>query len=164
MENLNIIEILELGLPGLVFLLSVLSYRLLTKEQTKQNPSEEILRSIKQYMHVNIFLAVVTVMGSMIYVPDTTAFAIHAKTSDSTLIAGNAAVCTNAAYANRHLLLKDPGTGKLIQVFANSVIPCLDGEHISLNQSDAINLGWSNGVTDSLVEVVTAMPGQKFVI
>ena len=164
---MDIIEILKLGLPGLVFLLSLLSYRLLTKEQDKKSPSQLILRSIRQYMYLNIFLAVLTVSGSLIeneFFADSTVFNIQAKMGSRQLTVGDAAVCINARYANRHLLLKDAETGKVIQVYAKTVIPCSDGDHITLNQSDALNLGWEKGITDSLVEVVPAMPGQKFII
>lgn len=170
MDNLNIIEILKLGLPGLVFLLSLLSFRLLTKEQDKKCPSQPILKSVKQFMHVNIFLAVLTVSASIIgdhengCIVDSTVFNIQAKTGSSSLPVGNAEVCINAGYANRHLLLKDAETGKVIQVYAKTVVPCSDGYHISLNQTDALNLGWRKDITASLVEVVTAMPGQKFIM
>ena len=165
---MDIIEILKLGLPGLVFLLSLLSYRLLTKEQDKKSPSQLILKSIKQYMYLNIFLAILTVSGSIIedeFITDSTVFNIQANTGNRTLTVGDAAVCNNADYTNRYLLLKDTNTGKVIQVYAKTVIPCSNGDnHITLNQSDASNLGWKNGITDSLVEVVLAMPGQKFII
>ena len=170
MDNLNIIEVLEQGLPGLVFLLSLLAFRLLTKEQDKPSPSQPILRSVRQFMYVNIFLAVLTVSASIIAgykdnpIADSTVFNIQAKTGGSSLTVGNAAVCINAGYANRHLLLKDTETGKVIQVYAKTVIPCSDGYHIALNQTDALNLGWKKDITISLVEVVTAMPGQKFII
>jgi len=167
---MDIIEILKLGLPGLVFLLSLLSYRLLTKEQDKKNPSQLILRSIKQYMYLNIFLAILTMSGSIIEEEffagsDSTVFNVKADTGIRKLTAGDAAVCINADYTNRYLLLKDTKTGKVIQVYAKTVIPCTNGDdRITLNQSDALNLGWKNGITDSLVEVVLAMPGQKFII
>ena len=167
MDNLNIIEILKLGLPGLVFLLSLLSFRLLTKEQDKKSPSQPILRTIRQYMYLNIFLALLTLGGSIIedeYFSESTVFNIQAKTGGRMLLVGNAAVCVNAGYTNRHLLLTDSKTGNMIQVYAKSVIPCSDGDQIRLNQSDAINLGWEKGITDSLVDVVTAMPGTKFIL
>ncbi len=164
---MGIIDILKLGLPGLVFLLSLLSYRLLTKEQDKKSPSQLILRSIKQYMYLNIFLAILTVSGSLIedeFFADSTVFNIQANTGGKKLTVGDAAVCINARYTNRHLLLKDTKTGKMIQVYAKTVMPCSKVDHITLNQSDALNLGWKKGITDSLVEVVLAMPGQKFII
>ena len=164
---MDIVQILKLGLPGLVFLLSLLSYRLLTKEQDKKSPSQLILKSIKQYMYLNIFLAVLTVSGSYIedkFFSNSTVFNIKAKTGGKQLSAGEAAVCSNARYADRHLLLKDSSTDYVIQVEAKSVIPCTNGDHIVLNQSDAVNLGWKEGITASLVEVVPAMRGQKFII
>ena len=167
---MDIIEILKLGLPGLVFLLSLLSYRLLTKEQNKKSPSQLILKSIKQYMYLNIFLAILTVSGSIIeeeFFPHSksTVFNVQADTGGKKLTVGDAAVCINTRYTNRHLLLKDTTTGKVIQVYAKTVIPCNNGDdRITLNQSDASNLGWKKGITDSLVEVVLAMPGQKFII
>jgi hypothetical protein len=92
-------------------------------------------------------------------------FNVLADTGGRKLTVGDAAVCINTRYTNRHLLLKDTNTGRVIQVYAKTVIPCNNGDdRITLNQSDALNLGWKKGITDSLVEVVLAMPGQKFII
>jgi hypothetical protein len=55
-----IVDILRLGLPGLVFLLALLSYRLLEKEQQKKVPNAEILQSIGAYAKYTIFFAILT--------------------------------------------------------------------------------------------------------
>lgn len=171
MDNINVIEILRVGLPGLVFLLSVLSFRLLTKEQEKTEPKDKILKSIKQFMYINIVLAILTMIPPIVdnYVlspvnPSLEIFKISATADGENLGKGNAAVCINATYANRHLLIKDIETGKAIQVFARSVIPCSNGMRISLTPEDATHLGWAKAKVSSDVDMIPAMPGQQFVL
>src|SRR5512139_573790 len=161
MDNLNVIDILKLGLPGLVFLLSVLSFNLLTKEQSKSPPSDNMMKSIKQFMFINIFLAILTVVAPLSdkYIGGSTGYSVFSASANAhgdNLGKGNAAVCTSVPYANRHLLIKDVKYGKAIQVYAQSVIPCGDNIQISLTPEDASNLGWENGESSSAVEVVSA--------
>lgn len=66
MDNWDIIEILKVGLPGLVFLLSAFSYRLLAREQGKSRPNHDMLESIKHYMYINVLLAILTAMSPLI--------------------------------------------------------------------------------------------------
>ena len=120
-------------------------------------------------MYVNIFLSILTITAPIInksYAGPTgmDIFSVAAKANGDSLGKGNAAVCTTVSYANRHLLIKDIATGKSIQVFARSVIPCANGNHISLTPEDATNLGWAKGEVSSTVEVVPAAPGQMFVL
>lgn len=169
MGDINIVDILKLGLPGLAFLLSLLSYHLLTKEQDKTHPSDRMLKSIRHFMYVNIFLAVLTIAAPIIdkYYggsPGMDIFSVAAKADGENLGKGNAAVCITTPYANRHLLIKDITTGKAIQVFARSVIPCGSGIHISLAPEDAMNLGWAKGELSSIVEVAPAALGQMFIL
>ena len=169
MGDINVLEILKLGLPGLAFLLSLLSYHLLTKEQDKATPSVRMLKSIRQFMYINIFLALLTLTTPMIEKyfgapPDLDILSVAAKADGENLGQGNAAVCTSMPYANRHLLVKDIATGRAIQVFARSVIPCASGIHISLTPADAGNLGWPKGELSSTVEVVPAALGQMFIL
>lgn len=169
MDNINIIDILKLGLPGLVFLLSLLSYHLLTKEQARDAPNDKMLSSIKQFMYVTIFLAILTMVAPLVdkYWEEETSYKIFnviAKADAGTLKKGDAAVCTTVPYASRHLLIKDIKTGRAIQVFARSVIPCASDRYILLTLEDAANLGWTNGENSSTVEVVPAVLGQMFVL
>lgn len=167
MENWNILEILKLGLPGLVFLLSMLSYRLLSKEQDKKMPSTAILRSIKGFMQINVVLAIMTLSSPVVdnaLASDSTVFDIEAKIGATEVEQGKAAVCFNSDYANRYLLVKDRETNKLIQVFATTLIPCTDSEQIALNKQDIHELGWSVDADSGVVEVIAALPGYKFAI
>ncbi len=177
MEKWNILEILKLGLPGLVFLLSVLSFRLLSKEQGKARPSPSILKSIKSFMYINVFLAVLTLASPIIdnKLAAKTDFAsmetphsynLEAKIGSTILETGTVAVCHDADYVNRYLLIQDIKTGRLIQVFSKSMMPCSEQqtEIIALNEADARKLGWSTGVVSADVEVVVALPGYMFTI
>lgn len=49
MENINVVEILTLGLPGVVFLMSLLTYRLIAKEQDKEHPNSEVIQLITRF-------------------------------------------------------------------------------------------------------------------
>jgi hypothetical protein len=167
--NLNIIEILKLGLPGIVFILSLLSYRLLSQEQKKKDPSYPILRSIRCYMYVNILLALLTAFGPFIEAKYTilsknNIYSVKAKLSETQLNKGEARVCNNAKYSGRFLLLKDTKTGRLIQVEAKVIMPCKNDELILISEEDVEKLGWTDPNECLFVEVVAAEKGQKFCI
>ena len=164
----NVLDILKLGLPGLVFLLSAFSYRLLTKEQDKEHPSPAILKTIKQYIYVNVALAILTMASPIIdfkfFGSSVSTQYIQAKTDANQNEAGLVAVCHGVPYTNRYLLIKDMNTDRLVQVFANRVVPCSDGERILMSASDAQHLGWGKDIQSTTVEVVSALPGYKFII
>lgn len=167
MENFNIVEILKLGLPGLVFLLSLFSFKLLSKEQEKSVPNENMLCSIKIFMLVNVFLSIMTISAPLIdqkfFVKDKIINA-EATLGSISMEKGSAAVCYNVSYVNRYLLIKDIKTGRLIRVFASKPIPCEKKEHIGLSDEDASMLGWDSTASASDVEVVVAPAGCKFTI
>jgi len=169
-DNLDVVSILKIGLPGLVFLLSLLSYHLLTNEQEKASPSDRMLKSIKQFMFINILLAVLTVAAPVVdrYVGgkqlDRGIYRISAMSNGDSLGKGYVAVCSSVDYVNRYLLVKDSASGRMIQVFAKTVLPCVSEIHISLTPDDASKLGWPAGTTSSEVEVVPAEVGQMFVL
>lgn len=56
--NSNIFEVLSYGVIGLGFLLALLAFRLLTKEQSIQIPRENVLKSIYIFMLFSIILCV----------------------------------------------------------------------------------------------------------
>lgn len=167
--NLNILEILKLGLPGLVFMLSLFSYRLLSQEQKKNDPSNQILKSIKCYMYVNILLAILTISAPLIesnYLisKDIKIFNIEAMASQTPLASGNAAVCLNAEYRGRYLLIVDPNTSKMIQVDTKAILPCTGGDMIALSEEDVKKLGWTDFSKGVAVEVAAAEQGQMFIL
>jgi hypothetical protein len=63
----EIVDILKLGLSGLVFLLALLSLRLLMKAQTSR-PNVNVLRAIRTYMIHTTILAMLVAATSL--VPD----------------------------------------------------------------------------------------------
>lgn len=66
MENLNVLEILKLGAIGLGFLLALLSYRLLVKEQSQTKPREAILNAVRTYMIFAITLVLIASIGEFV--------------------------------------------------------------------------------------------------
>lgn len=56
--GLNVVDILNVGISGLVFLLAVLTYLLLKKEQEKPKPVAQMMRMIKLFMGMCVGLAV----------------------------------------------------------------------------------------------------------
>lgn len=163
---MDIVEILKLGLPGLVFLLALLSYRLLAKEQQKDKPDRTILKYIKSYMYVNILLAILTASAPFLESTRTAGeekcFIVEARLSESDLASGHAAVCSNAPYSSRYLLIHDENTAKIIQVYALGVLPCVDDTFLFLNHADAANLGWTDDVNSGMVLVNAAEVGQMY--
>lgn len=164
----DIIDILKMGLPGLVFLLSMFSYRLLTKEQDKEHPSPAILKTIKQYIYVNVALAMLTMASPIIdykfFGAGSSTQYIQAKMDTNQNEAGIVAVCHGAPYTNRYLLIKDVDTDRMVQVFANRIVPCAGDEKILMSGADAKHLGWNDSTEETTVEVVSALPGYKFII
>mgnify|MGYP000131903265 FL=1 len=176
MEDWNIIEVLKVGLPGLVFLLSMLSFRLLSTEQEKDIPSPLMLKAIKNFMLVNVFLAIMTLASPIIDgmdaesteeagstgVVENNVFDITVRSGMSQLNSGEAAVCHNADYVNGYLLVSNKKTHKMVQVFASTLTPCTTGSHVILSSADLINLGWELNDDSNTVEVVVALPGYMF--
>ena len=166
---MEVVEILKMGLPGLVFLLSVLSFKLLSQEQRKKQPSPPILRTIRQFMYINILLAMLTVAAPFVetaYFPTSTAgvYSVEAKLSGTTLDAGKAAVCSNAKYGGRYILITDIRTSKMIQVYAMGILPCTNKEVIALNLEEASRLGWGQESESISVEVAAAEQGQMYIL
>ena len=174
MEDWNIIEVLKVGLPGLVFLLSMLAFRLLSTEQKKEPPRPMMLKAIRNFMLINVVLAIMTLASPIIDGIDTDAeddtplvggvFDVVVKSGISQLKKGNAAVCHSVDYANRYLLVKNKENSHIIQVFASTIIPCSQEEHILLHAEDLAKLGAVASNESSKVEVVVALPGYKFTI
>lgn len=169
LDNLNILEILKLGLPGLVFMLSLLSYRLLSQEQKKEDPSRPILNSIKCYMYVNILLAILTasapfIEANFLISNKENVYSVEAMLSKTPLDSGKAAVCLNAEYSGRYLLINDLNTAKMVQVNAIGILPCTNGDIIRLSKDDVEKLGWTDSSKCVLVEVAAAEQGQMYIL
>jgi hypothetical protein len=170
---MDIVEILKIGLPGLVFLLSLLSYQLLSKEQQKPKPSATILRSIKQFMYINIFLALLTASAPLVtlsFSPETSAssetsiyYAI-VRPATTNLDSGKAAVCVNAEYSGRYILITDSTNQNMIQVYALGILPCQEGNEIALNIDDASKLHVREPDSTATVNVAAAEEGQMFIL
>ena len=164
---MDIVEILRLGLPGLVFLLAMFSYRLLSKEQHKPTPNASILKSIKQFMYVNIFLAILTASAPVLETaptPDKSVYNVQARLSGTRLEPNKAAVCENAQYSGRYVLITDPEKTRMVQVYAMGILPCQDQEVIALDTETTARLGWPQHQSSRLVEVTAAAKGQMYIL
>ncbi len=64
-KGLNVIEILQIGVIGLGFLLALLAYHLLTKERKLKNPRPLIIRSIYVFMSFSMVLCLVGVLSQI---------------------------------------------------------------------------------------------------
>ncbi len=64
--NINPYEILSYGVIGLGFLLALFSYRLLTKEQKRDEPRNNILKAINIYMVFSIVLCIVGIVAEVV--------------------------------------------------------------------------------------------------
>ena len=66
MENLNLVEILRVGVVGLGFLLALLSYRLLLEEQKKEIERPGILKAIYVFMSFSVVLTLIGLVSEFI--------------------------------------------------------------------------------------------------
>jgi len=167
-KGMDIVSVLKVGLPGLVFLLSLFSYRLLASEQQNPAPRKVILDSIRKYTYINLTFAVLTLLAPLAelsYGTDTKnkPFTIKVVVAE-TLSEGNAAVCSGEAYASKYLLIKNDSADRLVQVFSKSIIPCTGEALLFISKKDADDLGWSSAAPGRTAIVVSALPGYKFVI
>lgn len=173
MDTLNAVEILKMGLPGLVLLLSFLSYGLLSKEQSKENPREVVLKSIKQFMYLNFVFAGLTVAAPLVEkqmlpppavttgAQNPTPFATVAMVGE--VPTGSAEVCHGTDNANRYWVVGNAGRSEYIQVFARGVLPCTDKTQITINALDAKKtLKWPQDIDQKDVQATVAPLGFKF--
>lgn len=65
-KDLNVLEILKIGTIGLGFLLALMAFNLIKKEQEKPKPSNTILRSAKGFMIFSIILMGLGVLSEFI--------------------------------------------------------------------------------------------------
>lgn len=170
-ETLNIIEILKFGLPGLVFLLSLFSYRLLSSETKNENSDDGVLSAIKQYMYLNFVFACLTIAAPIL---DKTVLhhdapheyvTFHIQGESSQLATGKASVCTHSKYKNRYILLGYETNSQLktVQVFARPHLPCNDNYKLMLSSGDVISLGIESAALPNLkLSGPAASSGLKF--
>lgn len=171
-ENLNVIEILKVGLPGLVFLLSLFSYRLLSAETKNEKTDKNVLSAIKQYMYLNIVFALMTVAAPII---DKTMFKEHSSPFEfvkfqvqgesSSLQMGKASVCTHSKYQNRYILLgyQHNNQMKTVEVFATPNLPCDTDDKLVLSSGDVSALGIDSQILSTLtLSGSAASQGLKF--
>jgi len=171
MEQLDIISILKLGLPGLVFLLMLMSFKLITNEQQKDKPNLTILKVIRTFVYVNVFLAILTIAAPILerYYPENAQVsgALSSMEIKAVKIAsiegGEASVCTKSEFKNNYMLLRNPQSMDIIQVRAKPALPCQENENtMGISASDAKNLGWQDNEKEANLIVDVAAEGYKF--
>jgi hypothetical protein len=64
-EEISVVEILQIGVIGLGFLLAVLAYNLLTKEQKQNTPRSDILKSIYIFMSFSVVLCIIGIVSQI---------------------------------------------------------------------------------------------------
>lgn len=66
MQNLDVVQILGLGVIGLGFLLALLAYWLLRQEQARENPNPAVLRAIYLFMGFSIVLCLIGIVSQYV--------------------------------------------------------------------------------------------------
>jgi hypothetical protein len=64
-KELNVVQILQIGVIGLGFLLAVLAYNLLTKEQKQSKPRADILKSVYVFMSFSVVLCIIGIISQL---------------------------------------------------------------------------------------------------
>jgi len=163
----DVIKILQLGLPGLVFLLMLMSFKLITRSQNKDKPDPKVLKTIQLFISTNIAITLIVVGASVldqVYVNEGIAEtleikAVKANMTDTHVVA----VCTSSSFKNRFMLLKDsnPEAG-IVQVRSKGTIPCTgEDEELRLSSHLANQLGWQDK-KEGVLTVDVAANGFKF--
>ena len=163
----DVIKILQLGLPSLVFLLMLMSFRLISHAQKKEKSDPKIIKTIQLFVSTNIAITLIVVAASVLdqlYVSDgvTDTLEVKAVKSNSEEL-DVVAVCTNSSIKNRFMLLKDPDPEVgIIQVLSKGTIPCSgEDEELRLSSHLANKLGWKDR-TEGFLTVDVAANGFKF--
>jgi hypothetical protein len=55
-EKFDVVQVLQIGVIGLGFLLALLAYRLLSREQSRGKPNADILAQVRTYMIFSLLL------------------------------------------------------------------------------------------------------------
>jgi hypothetical protein len=84
----------------------------------------------------------------------------QARTAADDIPEGKALVCQASDFKNRYLLVMNPQTGSLTQVYA-STVPCQGERTILLSRRDASTLGWGSQ-SSATVHISAAPQGCKF--
>tara|TARA_Y100001960_G_C14588153_1_gene784233 strand:+ start:188 stop:733 length:546 start_codon:yes stop_codon:yes gene_type:complete len=151
------LDIIKQGLIGLIFLLSLMAFRLLNSEQKKEQSDVNIVSSINKYMYLNTFLAILVFISSVNNGDDSEPQKLTAKIStDITSVA----VCSESKLVHRFVLLTHQDQQKMVQYKA-SAFPCTEeSSQIWLSKDVAMQLGiTSNGIE---ITAIAALKGQKF--
>jgi hypothetical protein len=169
MDNINVLEILKLGLPGLVFLMSVLTYRLIEKEQKKEQPNSEVIRLIKHFRNTSLVFAILTMFPPVLehyFFTEKKQYEqipIVAFTDEGNLERGVARVCDGAPYYGHYLLITDTVSQSIAQVHAKHVLGCTqDQKKIILSRHDTQSFNWQSNSAQVLL--LAANKGQKYVV
>lgn len=163
----DVIKILQLGLPGLVFLLMLMSFRLITRAQKKNKSDPKVLKTIQLFISTNIAITLIVVGASVldqIYVDEGVATTLEIKAVKANMEETHVvAVCTNSSFKNRFMLLKDPNPeAGIIQVESKGTIPCSgEEEELRLSSYLANQLGWKDK-KEGILTVDVAASGYKF--
>lgn len=64
-KDMSVVQILQIGVIGLGFLLAFLAYSLLTKEQKQNTPRSDILKSIYIFMSFSVVLCVIGIVSQL---------------------------------------------------------------------------------------------------
>ncbi len=69
-NDISVVKVLQIGVIGLGFLLAVLAYNLLTKEQKQSNPRSDILKSVYVFMSFSVVLCIIGIISQLFDIKD----------------------------------------------------------------------------------------------
>jgi hypothetical protein len=170
----NVLNILKLGPPGLVFLLALMAYRLIAGAGLGGQADRHRALLIRNFMYINVVLACMTLAAPFVdwYVSHWVNIVaqreiqIDEVAANKDVAPGTAVVCNNAGYGNRYLMVKaaDEENTAMVQVIAVSVMPCAVPNRITLSTDDFVKLNWGGSKGNRQVAVVVAGQGERFVL
>ena len=163
-QNIDVVEILKVGLPGLVFLLSLSAFILIQKEQKKDPPRNSILKSIKMYMYFSLVFAVLTIIAPFLGGHEhSTIVDVPIDVSSANVGKGIAAGCISSNYYNRFILIRNVETNSMVQVHVRNAVPCGKNEKILISNEDAIKVNLNASTSGEKFEIDAAVEGYEFI-
>lgn len=173
-NNINVVEVLKTGTTGFIFLLTLLSFLLLAREQKFHPERIQLLKCIKFFVITNVFISAFTLTTVLISPTTTTTTneqlyssveGVEVVTASSITNQGVAAVCMDAKYFNQYLLLRNISNNGIIQVLVKNPLPCASGqEQIVIGNIDAEKLGLEAINNKDNVAISSVSSGFKFVL
>jgi len=141
-NDISVVKILQIGVIGLGFLLAVLSYNLLTKEQKQNKPRTDILKSVYVFMSFSVVLCVIGIVSQLFDLNERTIISSQSSSTFETnyilynyfpyTSSDNPLFCNNGVFQYSEQKTSDTDTS-YIQGMSTATLTGIDNRSITVN-------------------------------